>query len=80
MFKSEKKRKIRKSLISWKLLIKFKNILVCESNSGQLYKLLMAEYMLPMKKFTKIRGKPFSKLEIIKVVQEKLTNINLVEV
>ena len=62
------------------LLIKFKNILVCESNSGQLYKLLMAEYMLPMKKFTKIRGKPFSKLEIIKVVQEKLTNINLVEV
>ncbi len=56
------------------VLGKYKKILVCESNSGQLHKLLRAEYMIPMEKFTKIRGKPFSKLEIKQAIEKTLAN------
>jgi len=48
----------------------FKKILVCELNSGHLYKMLKLEYGLNIKSFTKLEGSPFKIFEIINAIKK----------
>jgi 2-oxoglutarate/2-oxoacid ferredoxin oxidoreductase subunit alpha len=51
---------------------KFKQVLVCELNKGQLWRLLRAEYLVPAKSYTKVQGKPFAVSEIEEAIDAAL--------
>ncbi|RPI17835.1 MAG: 2-oxoacid:acceptor oxidoreductase subunit alpha [Ignavibacteriae bacterium] len=46
------------------ILKRFKNVLVCEMNLGQLAKLLRMEYLVDVKTLNKVQGLPFKAIEI----------------
>jgi 2-oxoglutarate ferredoxin oxidoreductase subunit alpha len=46
------------------VLARFKRVLVCELNKGQLWRLLRAEYLTPARSYTKVQGQPFQVAEI----------------
>ena len=54
------------------LLANFKHILVPELNTGQLIKLLRAEYAIPMQGLNKVAGKPFKITEIEDAIRDLL--------
>ena len=58
-----------------KILKNFSRILVCELNSGQLFKLLTSEYLISMNKCTKMRGSPFSNMDITHAINKVLKHI-----
>jgi 2-oxoglutarate ferredoxin oxidoreductase subunit alpha len=51
------------------LLRRFDRVLVPEMNSGQLVKLLRAEYLLPAESLAKVTGKPFRVTEIAQAIR-----------
>ena len=46
------------------ILIKFKNVLMPEINSGQLSKIIRAEFLVDVKGLNLVRGKPISSADI----------------
>jgi len=46
------------------ILIKFKNILIPEINSGQLIKLIRSEYLVDSQGLNQVKGKPISSSDI----------------
>ncbi|MDA0713148.1 MAG: 2-oxoacid:acceptor oxidoreductase subunit alpha [bacterium] len=57
------------------IMKKFKQVLICELNTGQLWKLLRAQYLIPALKLNKVQGKPFFVKEITAGIEEALKNI-----
>jgi 2-oxoglutarate ferredoxin oxidoreductase subunit alpha len=53
-------------------LRKFKQVLVCEINLGQLRMLLRANYLIDAKGFNKVRGQPFVVSEIVEAARAAL--------
>ena len=47
-----------------KIFARFKKVIVCEWNKGQLWRLLRAEYLLPALSYTKVQGTPFTTTEL----------------
>ncbi len=54
------------------LMSRFKHVLVCELNMGQLRALLRAKYLVDAKGYNKVQGKPFTVAEICRAVSELL--------
>lgn len=54
------------------ILKKYKKVLVCELNQGQLWRLLRAEFLVDAKKYTKMQGQPFMVHEIKDAILENL--------
>jgi 2-oxoglutarate ferredoxin oxidoreductase subunit alpha len=52
------------------ILKRYKKVLVCELNKGQLWRLLRAEYLVPALAFTKVQGSPFQVAEIEKAIDD----------
>ena len=68
-----KKKKVSHLHIRWinplpkdlaEILIKFKNVLMPENNSGQLSKIIRAEFLVDVKGLNLVRGKPISSADI----------------
>jgi len=53
-----------------KIFAKYKRVLVCELNKGQLWRLLRAEYLVPALSFTKVQGTPFSTVELLRAIDD----------
>jgi 2-oxoglutarate ferredoxin oxidoreductase subunit alpha len=51
---------------------RFKKILVCELNMGQLWRILRADFLVDAEKYNKVQGKPFSVAEIGRAIDESL--------
>ncbi len=47
-----------------KIFARFKTVIVCEWNKGQLWRVLRAEYLLPALSYTKVQGTPFTTTEL----------------
>lgn len=60
-----------------KILRRFKHVLVCELNTGQLCRLIRAEYLIPAVSHHKLHGKPFSIGEIVEAVMPLLGSTTL---
>lgn len=56
------------------LLSKFKKVLVCELNQGQLWRHLRAEYLVPARSYTKVQGQPFMVQELASVFEQHLSD------
>jgi len=54
------------------LLKQFKQVLVLENNLGQFCIKLRAEFLLDLKKFSKVQGSPFNVIEITQHVEAML--------
>ena len=54
------------------VLRRFEKVLVCELNSGQLWRLLRAEYVVPAEKLAKVEGQPFKVGEIRAAIERLL--------
>ena len=54
------------------VLARFRNILVPELNSGQLIRLLQAEYLVPAESYPRVRGIPFKASQIEAKIKEVL--------
>ena len=52
------------------LLKRYDRVLVPEMNSGQLVKLLRAEFLIPAEPLTKVTGKPFRVTEIVQAIRK----------
>ncbi len=52
------------------VLARYRKVLVCELNSGQLWRMLRAEYLVPAEKLTKVVGQPFKVAEIRARIEE----------
>ncbi len=52
------------------LLKRFKKVLVPEINSGQLIKLIRAEYLVDAKGFNRVRGQPLHSQELLKAITD----------
>jgi len=59
-------------------LRKFKEVLVLENNLGQFWMKLRAEYLLDLKKLSKVQGTPFNVIEITTHVESMLSESNSV--
>jgi 2-oxoglutarate ferredoxin oxidoreductase subunit alpha len=46
------------------VLRRYRKVLVCELNAGQLWRMLRAEYLVPAEKLTKVAGQPFKIHEV----------------
>jgi 2-oxoglutarate/2-oxoacid ferredoxin oxidoreductase subunit alpha len=55
-----------------KIFARYKKVLVCELNKGQLWRLLRAEYLIPAHTFTKVQGTPFSTTELAQAIDNVL--------
>ncbi|HEY4222394.1 MAG TPA: 2-oxoacid:acceptor oxidoreductase subunit alpha [Myxococcota bacterium] len=53
-----------------KVFARYKRVLVCELNKGQLWRLLRAEYLIPALTFTKVQGTPFSTVELAQAIDD----------
>jgi 2-oxoglutarate ferredoxin oxidoreductase subunit alpha len=53
-------------------LKKFKKIVVCELNMGQLWRIFRSEFLVDADKYNKVQGKPFSVSEITRVIENSL--------
>jgi 2-oxoglutarate ferredoxin oxidoreductase subunit alpha len=47
-----------------KIFARFKKVIVCEWNKGQLWRILRAEYLIPALSYTKVAGTPFTTTEL----------------
>ena len=54
------------------VLRRFEKVLVCELNSGQLWRMLRAEYVVPAEKLAKVEGQPFKVGEIRAAIERLL--------
>jgi 2-oxoglutarate ferredoxin oxidoreductase subunit alpha len=54
------------------VLRRFEKVLVCELNSGQLWRLLRAEYVVPAEKLAKVEGQPFKVREVRAAIERLL--------
>ena len=54
------------------VLRRFEKVLVCELNSGQLWRLLRAEYVVPAEKLAKVEGQPFKVGEVRAAIERLL--------
>ncbi len=54
------------------ILSRYERILLPEMNLGQLWRLLRAEYALPVFSFTKVQGRPFTTNEVFARIEEVL--------
>lgn len=54
------------------ILSRYKRVLVCELNKGQLWRLLRAEYLSPAHSYTKVQGQPFMVQELVEVIGKHL--------
>jgi 2-oxoglutarate ferredoxin oxidoreductase subunit alpha len=55
------------------VLRRFERVLVPELNTGQLYRLLRAEYLLPVELLSKVQGQPFRVAEIRAAIERVLS-------
>jgi 2-oxoglutarate ferredoxin oxidoreductase subunit alpha len=55
-----------------KVFARYKKVLVCELNKGQLWRLLRSEYLVPALSFTKVQGTPFSTTELGKAIDDAI--------
>jgi 2-oxoglutarate/2-oxoacid ferredoxin oxidoreductase subunit alpha len=58
------------------VLRRFEKVLVCELNSGQLWRLLRAEYVVPAEKLAKVEGQPFKVGEVRAAIERLLGGKN----
>jgi 2-oxoglutarate/2-oxoacid ferredoxin oxidoreductase subunit alpha len=58
------------------LLKRFEQVLVLENNLGQFWLKLRAQYLLDLKKLSKVQGSPFNVIEITSHVEQMLTQAN----
>ncbi len=54
------------------VLARYKRVLVCELNKGQLWRLLRSEYLSPASSYTKVQGQPFMVQELVDVIGKHL--------
>ncbi len=54
------------------VLGRYKKVLVCELNKGQLWRLLRAEYLVDAQSFTKVQGQPFLVQEVQDAIEAAL--------
>ena len=54
------------------ILLKFQKILIPEINSGQLIKIIRSEFLIDAQGFNLVRGKPYTKSQIIDKIKEIL--------
>jgi 2-oxoglutarate ferredoxin oxidoreductase subunit alpha len=54
------------------VLRRFEKVLVCELNSGQLWRLLRAEFVVPAEKLAKVEGQPFKVREVRAAIERLL--------
>jgi 2-oxoglutarate ferredoxin oxidoreductase subunit alpha len=54
------------------VLRRFEKVLVCELNSGQLWRLLRAEFVVPAEKLAKVEGQPFKVREVSAAIERLL--------
>jgi 2-oxoglutarate ferredoxin oxidoreductase subunit alpha len=54
------------------VLRRFEKVLVCELNSGQLWRLLRAEFVVPAEKLAKVEGQPFKVGEVRAAIERLL--------
>ena len=54
------------------ILLKFQKILIPEINSGQLIKIIRSEFLIDAEGFNLVRGKPYTKSQIINKVKEMI--------
>jgi 2-oxoglutarate ferredoxin oxidoreductase subunit alpha len=54
------------------VLRRFEKVLVCELNSGQLWRLLRAEFVVPAEKLAKVEGQPFKVREVRAAIEQLL--------
>jgi 2-oxoglutarate/2-oxoacid ferredoxin oxidoreductase subunit alpha len=54
------------------VLRRFEKVLVCELNSGQLWRLLRAEFVVPAEKLAKVEGQPFKVKEVLAAIERLL--------
>ncbi len=54
------------------ILLKFQKILIPEINSGQLIKIIRSEFLIDAEGFNLVRGKPYTKSQIIDKVKEMI--------
>jgi 2-oxoglutarate ferredoxin oxidoreductase subunit alpha len=55
-----------------KIFARFKKVIVCEWNLGQLWRVLRAEYLIPALRYTKVQGTPFTTTELEAAFQRAL--------
>ncbi|MEE2858256.1 MAG: 2-oxoglutarate ferredoxin oxidoreductase subunit alpha, partial [Candidatus Neomarinimicrobiota bacterium] len=54
------------------ILVKFDKVLVPELNLGQLLSIIRSKYLIDAKGYNKIKGKPFTSLEILNKIKKYL--------
>jgi len=54
------------------VLRRFDKVLVAELNSGQLWRLIRAEFVVPAEKLAKVEGQPFKVREIRAAIERML--------
>ena len=54
------------------MLRRFDQVLVAELNSGQLWRLLRAEFVVPAEKLAKVEGQPFKVREVRAAIEQLL--------
>ena len=54
------------------VLRSYPRVLVAEMNSGQLAHLLRAEYLVPVRRFTRVEGRPLFAAEVEQAILEAL--------
>lgn len=54
------------------ILLKFQKVLIPEINSGQLIKIIRSEFLIDAEGFNLVRGKPYTKSQIINKVKEMI--------
>lgn len=57
------------------IMSKFKKVVVCELNSGQLKNILNAKFNKSAESYTKVQGKPFMIRELSQMIEKKLEDI-----
>jgi 2-oxoglutarate ferredoxin oxidoreductase subunit alpha len=53
---------------------RYKRVLVCELNNGQLWRLLRAEYLLDALAYNKVQGQPFTVAELVAAIEGALAD------
>jgi 2-oxoglutarate ferredoxin oxidoreductase subunit alpha len=54
------------------ILGRYKRVLVCELNMGQLWRLIRAEYLVPALAYNKVQGQPFTIAELVGAIEDAL--------
>ena len=56
------------------ILRRYKRVLVCELNMGQLWRLVRAEFLLDALAYNKVQGQPFTVAELVSAIEGALAD------